>query len=87
MDEDMQEEVEASNFEAKRGSEIMRIMQDQGSLMPEDMTPKKQIKILNGEYKLLDVIGEGSFGTVYEAKCNRTGKLVAIKKFKNKFSS
>ena len=83
----MQEEVEASNFEAKRGSEIMRIMQDQGSLMPEDMTPKKQIKILNGEYKLLDVIGEGSFGTVYEAKCNRTGKLVAIKKFKNKFSS
>lgn len=83
----MQEEVEASNFEAKRGSEIMRIMQDQGSLMPEDITPKKQIKILNGEYKLLDVIGEGSFGTVYEAKCNRTGKLVAIKKFKNKFSS
>ena len=31
---------------------------------------------------MLDIIGEGSFGHVYEAKCNRTGRTVAIKKFK-----
>jgi serine/threonine protein kinase len=34
-----------------------------------------------------EVIGEGSFGHVYAAKHNRTGKKVAIKKFKNKYQS
>ena len=43
--------------------------------------------MLDGEYELLDIIGEGSFGHVYEAKCNRTGRTVAIKKFKNKYSN
>ena len=43
--------------------------------------------MLDGEYQLLDIIGEGSFGHVYEAKSNRTGKVVAIKKFKNKYQN
>ena len=49
------------------------------------MKDKKQIKVLWGEYILLENIGEGSFGHVFEAKHYKTGKIVAIKKFKNKY--
>ena len=65
----------------------MRILKDQGSGLADEMKDKKEVNILWGEYKLLDIIGEGSFGHVYEAKHNRTGRIVAIKKFKNKYSN
>ena len=65
----------------------MRILKDQGSPLAEDMKDKKQVNVLWGEYQLLDPIGEGSFGHVYEAKHNRTGKIFAIKKFKNKYQN
>ena len=48
----------------------MRILREQGSPIAEDFQgARKGVRILNGEYELMDVIGEGSFGTVYEAKC------------------
>ena len=87
MDDDEEEEEQRfrSPLGSKRGSEILRILKDQGSPLADEIGERKQQKVLNGEYRLLEVIGEGSFGTVYEAKCNRTGKVVAIKKFKNKY--
>ena len=51
------------------------------------MKDKKPVNVLWGEYQLLEIIGEGSFGHVFEAKHNRTGKIVAIKKFKNKYQN
>ena len=38
-------------------------------------------------YKVKDVIGEGSFGTVFKAKCKATGKYFAIKCYKDPFKS
>lgn len=76
-----------SPFHEKRGSEIMRILKDQGSPLVDEMKSKKPINVIFGEYQLLDIIGEGSFGHVYEAKHHRTGKIVAIKKFKNKYQN
>ena len=59
-----------------------------GPQLAEDVSKeRKTINVLDGEYQLLDIIGEGSFGHVYEAKSNRTGKIVAIKKFKNKYQN
>lgn len=65
----------------------MRILKDEGSPLASDMKSKKPVNVIFGEYQLLDVIGEGSFGHVYEAKHHRTGKIVAIKKFKNKYQN
>ena len=65
----------------------MQILKDQGSPLIDEMKSKKPVNVIFGEYQLLDIIGEGSFGHVYEAKHNRTGKIVAIKKFKNKYQN
>ena len=37
---------------------------------------------VQGQYKLLGFIGEGSYGTVLQAKCRATGEKVAIKLIK-----
>lgn len=42
---------------------------------------------LKSEYTRVNIIAEGAYGIVYEAKDNKTGKKVAIKKFKKKFLS
>jgi cyclin-dependent kinase 12/13 len=36
------------------------------------------------EYKMIEKVGRGTYGTVYKAKHLRTGELVAIKKIENK---
>lgn len=38
-------------------------------------------------YKIIDTIGDGSFGTVYKATTIKTGEIVAIKKMKRKFNT
>ena len=38
-----------------------------------------QWKVIRDKYKLLDVLGEGTFGKVIKARLRDTGKLVAIK--------
>jgi serine/threonine protein kinase len=38
-----------------------------------------QWKLIRDKYKLLDVLGEGTFGKVIKARVRETGKLVAIK--------
>ena len=38
-------------------------------------------------YKLLEEIGDGSFGRVMKAKNNETGEVVAVKHIKQKFKS
>ncbi len=47
----------------------------------EDKKPKlsSKWKQLKGRYKLLNVIGEGTFGQVVQAKERETGVLCAIK--------
>ena len=68
---------------------MMRMPKEPASAQVGDDASKerKSINVLDGEYQLLEIIGEGSFGHVYEAKSNRTGKVVAIKKFKNKYQN
>jgi len=39
------------------------------------------------DYKIIGVIGDGSFGTVMKASNIKTGEIVAIKKMKKKFNS
>jgi serine/threonine protein kinase len=39
------------------------------------------------EYEQEELIGGGSFGHVFKARHIKTGKVVAIKKFKNKFAN
>jgi len=36
------------------------------------------------EYKIIEKVGRGTYGTVYKAKQLKTGELVAIKKIENK---
>ena len=44
-------------------------------------------KVIKEEYKLLDVLGEGTFGKVIKARVRTTGNLVAIKFIKADFTS
>ncbi len=39
------------------------------------------------KYKILEIVGKGSFGEVEKARNIKTGELVAIKKMKQKFST
>lgn len=36
------------------------------------------------EYKIIEKVGRGTYGTVYKAKVLKSGELVAIKKIENK---
>jgi len=40
---------------------------------------------LQGKYTVEKIIGTGSYGQVAKAKCNKTGRKVAIKKMDNIF--
>ncbi|RLI63329.1 MAG: hypothetical protein DRO88_10170 [Promethearchaeia archaeon] len=51
------------------------------------LKPKEKLQLKN-KYEIIEVIGDGGFGTVYSAKNSKTGELVAIKLFKREaFSS
>jgi male germ cell-associated kinase len=39
------------------------------------------------KYKLQEIIGDGTYGTVWKGTLTETGELVAIKKLKNKIKS
>eukprot|EP00440_Ansanella_granifera_P055647 gb/GFBE01060315.1/.p1 GENE.gb/GFBE01060315.1/~~gb/GFBE01060315.1/.p1 ORF type:complete len:323 (+),score=71.63 gb/GFBE01060315.1/:1-969(+) len=47
------------------------------ALRGEDDEPE-----ITGRYKMLEKIGEGTYGTVYKASCRQTGERVAIKKIR-----
>ena len=32
------------------------------------------------DYEKIEKVGEGTYGKVYKARCNRTGQIVALKK-------
>jgi serine/threonine protein kinase len=51
------------------------------------MAPEKSVSILWGEFELGAMIGAGSFGHVYDGKHVKTGKVFAVKRFKNKYNS
>ena len=38
-------------------------------------------------YKIIETVGDGSYGTVYKAATRANGEIVAIKKMKKKFYS
>ena len=44
------------------------------------MITKSQITSLEGEYKMGNKIGEGTYAQVFKAESIRTGRVVAIKK-------
>jgi len=37
---------------------------------------------MEDKYERIEVVGEGTYGVVYRAKCHRTGAIVAIKKIR-----
>lgn len=39
------------------------------------------------KYKILERLGEGAFGKVYKALNKKTGEIVAIKKFDQKYKT
>jgi len=41
--------------------------------------------VLVERFKILKVLGKGSFGVVYQVKDDVTGKIMALKAFKRKF--
>ena len=47
------------------------------------MAPGDCWKEVTDNYLIIDVIGDGTFGTVYKAKCKNTSKKVAIKHIEN----
>jgi len=40
-------------------------------------------KAIHKKYKIIEVIGKGSYGCVSKAKCKETGRMVALKVMKN----
>ena len=40
-------------------------------------------KAIGKRYKVIEVIGKGSYGCVSKAKCRNTGRIVALKVMKN----
>lgn len=40
-------------------------------------------KTIHRKYKIIEVIGKGSYGCVSKAKCKETGRMVALKVMKN----
>tara|TARA_B110000285_G_C15131303_1_gene623774 strand:+ start:1666 stop:1893 length:228 start_codon:yes stop_codon:yes gene_type:complete len=40
-------------------------------------------KTIHRRYKIIEVIGKGSYGCVSKAKCKETGRMVALKVMKN----
>ena len=40
-------------------------------------------KTIHRRYKIIKVIGKGSYGCVSKAKCKETGRMVALKVMKN----
>ena len=50
------------------------------SFFIKQMITKSQISSLEGEYKIGNKIGEGTYAQVFRAESIRTGRVVAIKK-------
>ena len=50
-------------------------------------SPEKPKIIVWNEYEQEELIGGGSFGHVFKCRHIKTGKICAIKKFKNKYTS
>jgi serine/threonine protein kinase len=40
-------------------------------------------RAIHKKYKIIEVIGKGSYGCVSKAKCKETGRMVALKVMKN----
>lgn len=40
-------------------------------------------RTIHKKYKIIEVIGKGSYGCVSKAKCKETGRMVALKVMKN----
>jgi cyclin-dependent kinase-like len=40
---------------------------------------------MNHKYQVIEIIGEGAYGTVYKCKNTETNEIVAIKKFLDKY--
>ena len=49
-------------------------------------SPERKLIVWN-EYEQEELIGGGSFGHVFKCRHLKTGKTVAIKKFKNKYTT
>ena len=50
-------------------------------------SPEKPKLIVWNEYEQEELIGGGSFGHVFKCRHIKSGKVYAIKKFKNKYTS
>ena len=75
---------ERSPSRTGRNSEVAKILQNSPTYT---MAPEKPVSILWGEFELGAMIGAGSFGHVYDGKHVKSGKVFAVKRFKNKYNS
>src|SRR5438477_1469990 len=84
--EEAWEELESR---AKPGQDFLRCMERKGYLTPfqsSKLTKGDQDGYFLGGYRILYKIASGSFGRVYRADDPSTGRIVAIKVLRNKWS-
>ena len=88
------QKVEAKKSSLKKEPKVTENTEEDDDVESEkdkkDVKDKDQFEMIKSlrktilrRYKIIEVIGKGSYGCVSKAKCKETGRLVALKVMKN----